>query len=369
MTKFRAAILDAPKTPLRIGDVELEALRSTDVLVRLGASGFCHTDLEVIDGSLTRPMPVVLGHEGAGTVEAVGSGVRRVRPGDHVICSWNPACRQCYYCVRAQRILCEPVGKWHPRGKLLDGQTRLTHQGRPLHHFSMVSSHAEYCVVPEAGAIQVGRDIPFDRACLIGCGVMTGYAAATRLACITPGAEVAVIGAGAVGLNVIQGAVARDAGRIFAIDTNPLQLEQAKTFGATDTVCASGIEAIEHVRSATSGRGAEFVFEAAGKAGAMQLALECARPGGQVVLLGKIPVDAVLELRFGALWGEKRIIRSSYGGANPETDFPALAEAYMNGRLKLDELIGQRLCLDDINLAVDRMRAGQPGRSVVVFPQ
>ena len=365
--KFRAAILDAPKTPLRVAEVELGALQGRDVLVRLGASGFCHTDLEVIDGSLSRPMPVVLGHEGAGTVEAVGAEVRSVRPGDHVICSWSPACRECYYCLRSQRILCEPVGKWHPGGRLLDGQTRLSHEGRPLHHFSMVSSHAEYCVVPEAGAVKVSKDIPFDRACLIGCGVMTGYAAATRMAPVTPGAGVAVIGCGAVGLNVIQGASARRAGRIFAVDTNPRRLEQALSFGATDLVEAVGAEAIDRVKAGTGGRGAEFVFEAAGKASAMQLALECARPGAQIVLLGKIPVDEVLGLRFGALWGEKRIVRSSYGGATPETDFPALAEAYLEGRLKLDELIGQRLRLDDINQAVDRMREGQPGRGVVVF--
>lgn len=353
--------------PLRVADVEVGALQGGDVLVRLGASGFCHTDLEVIDGSLSRPMPVVLGHEGAGTVEAVGSEVRSVRPGDHVVCSWNPACSHCYYCLRSQRILCEPVGRWHPRGRLLDGQTRLRHQGQTLHHFSMVSSHAEYCVVPEAGAIRVSRDIPFDRACLIGCGVMTGYGAATRLAPVTPGADVAVIGCGAVGLNVIQGALAQQAGRIFAIDANPLRLEQARAFGATDLVNAPGGEAIETVRAGSRGRGAEFVFEAAGKASAMQLALECARPGAQVVLLGKIPVDEILGIRFGALWGEKRIIRSSYGGATPETDFPALARAYLEGRLKLDELIGHRLHLDDINVAVDRMREGQPGRSVIVF--
>jgi S-(hydroxymethyl)glutathione dehydrogenase / alcohol dehydrogenase len=366
--KFRAAILDSPKMPLRVADVELAALQSRDVLVRLGASGFCHTDLEVIDGSLSRPMPVVLGHEGAGTVEAVGSEVRSVRPGDHVICSWSPACRDCYYCLRSQRILCEPVGKWHPRGRLLDGQTRLSHRGKPLHHFSMVSSHAEYCVVPEAGAIQVSREIPFDRACLIGCGVMTGYAAATRLAPVSPGGDVAVVGCGAVGLNVIQGAVARQAGRVFAIDTDSRRLEQAKCFGATDFVSVAGGAAVEQVKSGTGGRGAEFVFEAAGKASAMQLALECARPGAQVVLLGKIPVDDILELRFGALWGEKRIIRSSYGGATPETDFPLLAQAYLDGQLKLDELIGHRVRLDDINEAVDRMRQGQPGRTVVVFP-
>jgi S-(hydroxymethyl)glutathione dehydrogenase / alcohol dehydrogenase len=365
--KFDAAVLDMPRTPLRIAQVESGPLKPREVLVRIRASGFCHTDFEVIEGSLPRPMPIVLGHEGAGTVEAVGSAVSKVRPGDHVVCSWNPACGECFYCRRSKPILCEPIGWWHPRGKLLDGETRLTMDGRALHHFSMVSSHAQFCVLPEAGAIKVSPEIPFDRACLIGCGVMTGYGAATRIAPVTEGADVLVIGCGAVGLNVIQGAVARRAGRIIAVDADSRRLELATRFGATDTIDALLEHVVDSVRSLTSGRGAEFVFEAAGKASAMQLALEAAQPGAQIVLLGKVRADEVVGFRFGALMGEKRITRSSYGGADPESDFPSLAQAYLDGNLKLDELIGRRIPLAAINDAVDAMRRGEPGRTVVVF--
>jgi S-(hydroxymethyl)glutathione dehydrogenase / alcohol dehydrogenase len=365
--KFQAAVLDMPGTPLRIAEVQSRPLQAHDVLVRIRASGFCHTDFEVIEGSLARPMPVVLGHEGAGIVQAVGSSVTKVRRGDHVVCSWNPACGECFYCRRGRRILCEPVGWWHPRGKLVDGGSRLTIDGRDLHHFSMVSSHAEFCVLPEAGAIKVSREIPFDRACLIGCGVMTGYGAATQIAPVTEGADVLVIGCGAVGLNVIRGAVARRAGKIIAVDAQPRRLALATQFGATDTIDVLQPDALASIKSLTSGRGAEFVFEAAGNASAMQLAVEAAQPGAQVVLLGKVPVDEVVGFRFGAIMGEKRITRSSYGGADPEVDFPRLAQAYLDGKLKLDELIGRRIALADINEAVDAMRRGEPGRTVVVF--
>jgi S-(hydroxymethyl)glutathione dehydrogenase/alcohol dehydrogenase len=365
--KFNAAILEAPRTPLRIAQVQAGPLQPHDVLVRIRASGFCHTDFEVIEGFLARPMPVVLGHEGAGVVEAVGSAVSRVRPGDHVVCSWNPACGDCYYCRRSKPILCEPVARWHPRGKLVNGTSRLTVEGRELNHFSMVSSHAEYCVLPEAGAIKVTREIPFDRACLIGCAVMTGYGAATRIAPVSAGADVLVVGCGAVGLNVIQGAVARGAGRIIAADADPQRLELATQFGATDTVDALHPDVVASIKALTSNRGAEFVFEAAGHASAMQLAVEAAQPGAQIVLLGKVPVDEVVGFRFGAIMGEKRITRSSYGGAEPEVDFPLLAQAYLEGKLKLDELIGRRIALADINQAVDAMRRGDPGRTVVVF--
>jgi S-(hydroxymethyl)glutathione dehydrogenase/alcohol dehydrogenase len=366
--KFRAALLERPRSPLVIADVTLAPLQAHDVLVRLGASGFCHTDLEVIDGALARPMPIVLGHEGAGVVHAVGTAVSRVRPGDHVVCSWNPSCGACYYCERSLPILCERVTSLHPRGMLSDGARRLSVDDRPVNHFSMVSSHAEYCVVPEAGAIPVSHDIPFDRACLIGCGVMTGYGAATRVAPVTAGSDVVVVGCGAVGLNAIQGAAANGAGTIIGIDSVPERLDLALELGATHAISGSASELVSEVKRLTGGRGAAFVFESAGHANAMALALECARPGGDVVILGKVPVDEAVTFRFGSMMGEKRITRSSYGGARPERDFPALARAYLDGKLKLDELIGRRVPLDAINDAVEAMRHGQIGRTVIVFP-
>ena len=264
--KFKAAVLNEVGKPLEIEEVELGELAPTDVLVRVHASGLCHTDLEVIQGSLAYPLPIVLGHEGAGVVDAVGAAVTQVQAGDHVVCSWNPHCGQCFYCERDLPILCEPFTRWQPKGMLLDGRSRLSRNGRQMHHFSVVSSHAQYCVVPESGAIVVPREIPFDRACLIGCGVMTGVGAATRKARVEPGASVLVIGCGAVGLNVIQGAKLAGAGLIVAADLSDAKLDRAKIFGADLRIDASAADLLERLRSMTHGRGPDYVFEAAGHA-------------------------------------------------------------------------------------------------------
>ncbi|MBL8705614.1 MAG: Zn-dependent alcohol dehydrogenase [Rhodospirillales bacterium] len=365
--KFRAAVLRQVGQPLAIETVEAAALKPTDVLVRIRASGLCHTDLEVIEGALPYPLPIVLGHEGAGVVEAVGSAVRQVKPGDHVVCSWNPHCGDCFYCDRDQPILCEVFSATQPKGQLMDGTSRLAcDDGAPMHHFSVVSSHAEYCVVPESGAIAVPKAIPFDRACLIGCGVMTGFGAATRAAPVPAGANVLVIGCGAVGLNVLQGARLAGAGRIVAIDRSQARLELARRFGATDGLLA-GDAALGDVRALTQGRGADLVFESAGHPSAFALAAEACRPGGQVVFLGKVHVDQQIAFRWGSLMGEKRITRSSYGGARPRRDFPLLAQAYLDGRLNLDDLITARLPLDRINDGFDAMRRGEGIRSVITF--
>ncbi len=367
--EFDAAVLARTGTPLTIERVTLAPLRPSDVLIRNRASGLCHTDLEVIDGSLAYPLPIVLGHEGAGIVEAVGSGVTQVRPGDHVVASWNPHCGDCFYCDRDLPILCEPFTREQPRGRLLDGASRLSLGGAPLHHFSVVSSHAAYSVVPESGAIKVPDEIPFDRACLIGCGVMTGVGAVSRLARVEAGAHVAVIGCGAVGLNCIQAARLEQAASVIAIDRDPVKLALAQRLGATHVI-ATGAEAgasIEAVRAATAGRGADHVFECAGAEASLQLALEITRPGGQLVILGKTAVNRHVSLRFGSLMGEKRIVRSSYGGARPRRDFPWLAQLYLDGRLDLDTLISGRLPLARINEGFAAMREGRGVRHVVVF--
>ncbi len=364
--EFRAAVLHQVNAPLAIERVAMAPLAAGDVLVRIGASGLCHTDLEVIQGSLAYPLPIVLGHEGAGVVEAVGPGVTLVKPGDHVVCSWNPSCGHCFYCDRGEPILCEPFTKHQPAGHLLDGASRLSVGGRKLHHFSVVSSHAEYCVVPETGAIPVPADIPFDRACLIGCGVMTGVGAAVRMARIPAGSSVAVIGCGAVGLNAVQGAVIQSAGRIIAIDRDEARLDLASSFGATDLVKANA-DTAPAVKALTNGRGADVVLESAGHASAFRLSAEIARPGGKIVWLGKVNLNEDVAFRWGSLMGEKRIVRSSYGGARPRRDFPWLARLYLEGRLKLDELITRRLRLDEINGGFDAMRRGEVIRAVVQF--
>jgi len=364
--EFRAAVLTAINHPLSIERVTLEALAPRDVLIRNHASGLCHTDLEVIQGSLTYPLPIVLGHEGAGIVEAVGRDVTLVKPGDHVVASWNPHCGHCFYCERNQPILCEPFSRHQPAGMMLDGHSRLRLNGEQLHHFSVVSSHAEYSVVPESGAINVPQEIPFDRACLIGCGVMTGVGAVSRVAQVEAGATVLVIGCGAVGLNAIQAAVFEQAERVIAIDRDDGKLALAQRFGATHTLPTDDA-VLDIVKSLTDGRGADYVFEASGAETALQLAMEATRPGGQLVILGKTEVNRMIGLRFGAMMGEKRITRSSYGGARPRRDFPWLARRYLDGKLNLDDLITNRLVLEQINDGFDAMRQGDGIRHVLTL--
>jgi S-(hydroxymethyl)glutathione dehydrogenase/alcohol dehydrogenase len=364
--RFQAAILEKTGAPLAIGEVTLGDLAPTDVLIRNRASGLCHTDLEVIEGSLAYPLPIVLGHEGAGVVEAVGSAVTQVQPGDHVVASWNPHCGHCFYCERDLPILCEPFTRHQPAGRMLDGGSRLSWHGATLNHFSVVSSHAEYSVVPESGAVAVPKEIPFDRACLIGCGVMTGVGAVCRLAKVAPGSHVVVIGCGAVGLNAIQAAVLMQAATVIAIDRDPAKRALAERFGATHAL-ASDEHTIEAVKALTHGRGSDYVFEAAGAEATLQLGLEVTRPGGHLVILGKTDVQKKVSLRFGSLMGEKRIVRSSYGGARPRRDFPWLARLYLEGKLDLDALITARLPLARINDGFDAMRRGEGVRTVVVF--
>ena len=365
--RFNAAVLREVNALLEICPVKIGALRPEDVLVRNHASGLCHTDLEVIQGSLVLPLPTILGHEGAGVVEAVGDAVTLVKPGDHVVCSWNPSCGHCFYCDRGKPILCERYTSTSPKGHLLDGGSRLTLDGDPLYHFSAVSSHAEYSVVHQTSAIAVPKEIPFDRACLIGCGVMTGVGAATRIAKVAFGSNVVVFGTGAVGLNIVQGARLCRAEKIIAVDVDDRKLELAVRFGATHTVNARQKDAPATVRELTEGRGADYAFEAAGIEQSLQPTIDACRPGGQIVILGKTNVDHRVSLRWGSLMGERSIIRSSYGGARPRRDFPQLARAYLEGTLLIDELITRRISLADINDGFAQMKQGDLVRAVVEF--
>jgi S-(hydroxymethyl)glutathione dehydrogenase/alcohol dehydrogenase len=366
MIEFEAAVLNGVGKDLSIERIRIGELQPDDVLVRIKASGLCHTDLEVIEGSLAYPMPIVLGHEGAGIVEGIGSAVTDVKVGDSVVCSWNPHCGHCFYCERDLPILCEIYTRHQPAGHLFDGNSRLAGAKGAIHHFSVVSSHAQYAVVPQSGAIAVPKEIPHDRACLIGCGVMTGVGGATRIASVAPGANVAVIGCGAVGLNAVQGARIAGAGQIIAIDRQPMRLAQAKQFGADLGLEGDPAAILDGVKAATHGRGADYVLEAAGNEIGFRIAAEITRPGGQLVFLGKVAFGQDVAFRWGSLMGEKRITRSSYGGARPKRDFPWLARLYLEGRLKLDELITARLPLARINEGFDAMRRGQGIRTVVL---
>lgn len=365
--KMRAAVMRTRGQPLTIEHVDIAALGPGDVLVRLRAAGLCHTDLEISQGTLVRPLPIVLGHEGAGIVEGTSKNVTLVKPGDHVVCSWNPNCGHCYYCERNLPILCEPFGAHSSHGHLYNGASYLSVDGEAIHHFMMVSSFAEFCILPEAGAIPVPREIPFDRACLLGCAVMTGFGAAVNIAPVEYGGSALIVGCGAVGLNAIQGSALIGAGAIIGVDTDPRKLQLALELGATDVIDARRDDVQAEVRRLTRGRGADCGYEAAGNEAAMQTVLECVRPGGQVVLLGKFEPDRKVAFRWASLMGEKRIRRSSYGGARPRRDFPRLARAYLDGNLKLDELIDRRIALDEINNGLAAMQRGETIRSVITF--
>lgn len=365
--KFRAAVLNRVGEPLAIDTLDMAALQPHDVLVRIKATGLCHTDLEVIQGSLRHPTPIVLGHEGAGVVEDVGASVTKVRRGDAVVLSWNPHCGHCFYCERDLPILCEPYKLHEPKGHLLDGSSRMTRDGAKVHHFFTTSTHAEFTIVTETAAIRVPAELPFDRACIIGCGVMTGIGAVVRKAQVAAGSTVAVIGCGAVGLNAIQGARLVSAACIIAVDVSPTRLAMAAQLGATHSVTASDGDALEKIRALTGGRGADYVFEAAGNKAAFRLSIEAARPGGEVVWLGKIDVDQDVAFRWGTLMGEKRIVRSSYGNARPARDFPWIAHEYLAGRVKLDELITRRIGLHEINDGFAALAKGEDIRTVIEF--
>jgi len=365
---YRAAVLHQSGKPLAIERVSGRAPSPTDVVVRIRAAGLCHTDLEVINGSLRYPLPMILGHEAAGVVEEVGNSVSDIKTGDHVILSWNPRCGHCFYCDRDLPILCETYLGEGPKGVHFDGQSKASlPSGENLTHLMFLGAFAEYCVLPAQQAIVVPKDIPFDRACLIGCGVMTGVGAALNVADIGYGDTVLVIGCGAVGLAAVQGALMAGAGAVIAADLDDAKLALATKLGATATINVTRDDPAQAVRAATKGRGADVVLEAAGHPAAFRFTAEAVRPGGQIIWLGKIDVANDVSFRWGSLMGEKRIRRSSYGGARPARDFPLLAKAYLDGRLKLDELISGRITLDDINRGFDDLRTGKAIRTVIEF--
>lgn len=363
---FNAAVLETAGQPLGIRELRTANLGDGDVLVRIVATALCHTDLEAVEGQLGTPLPLVPGHEAAGVVEWVGKSVQQRAVGDHVIISWNPHCNHCYYCARQQPILCQQYRDNAPRSLHFDGKPRLFLGSEPVHQLMYAGTFAEMAVVTEPCAVGIPKDMPLDLACLIGCGVMTGVGAALNIAKVEAGSSASIIGCGAVGLSAIQGAKLAGAEIIIAIDRDAMKLATARLFGATHTLLAD--ESLLPLHAAlTFGRGADYVFEAAGNQAAFRASVELVRPGGQVVWLGKVPVNQDVAFRWGSLMGEKKIVRSSYGGTNPEKDFPFLVQAYQEGRLLLDEYVTSRIRLEGINQGLQRLRDGQEIRSVVEF--
>ena len=365
MPSAKAAVLRQTGAPMTIETVEVGPLAPGDVLVRIRAASLCHTDLEAMEGALAVPLPAVLGHEAAGEVAETGAEVSDLSVGDRVVLSWNPHCGRCFYCERAQPILCSTFLANGPRAFHFDGKPRLRCDAEPVHQLMYLGGFAEYCVVPAQSAVRVPAAMPFDRAALIGCGVMTGVGAATRIAALRWGDAAMVIGCGAVGLSAVQGCVLAGAGTIIAVDPNPARRQLAQALGATHAVEPD--EAADVARALTGGRGADVVIESAGVPAGFRLSVEAVRPGGQVIWLGKVAVNQDVAFRWGSLMQEKRITRSSYGGAKPQQDFPLLARAYLEGRLKLDEMISARIPLEAINDGFAALKRGETVRSVIMF--
>lgn len=365
MPHAKAAVLRRTNAPMTIETIDVGPVGPGDVVVRIRAASLCHTDLEAIEGAIAINLPAVLGHEAAGEIADIGASVTDLAVGDRVVLSWNPHCGSCFYCERAQPILCRQFLANGPKGFHFDGKPRLSCDAVPMHQLMYLGGFAEYCVVPAQSAIRVPDTMPYDAAALIGCGVMTGVGAATRIAALRWGDAALVIGCGAVGLSAIQGCVLAGAGSIVAVDPNPARRQLARALGATHA--CDPAEAVDLTKSLTDNRGADVVIEAAGRPESFRLSAEAVRPGGQIVWLGKVSVNDEVAFRWGSLMQEKRIVRSSYGGANPARDFPLLARAYLDGKLKLDEMISARIGLEQINAGFTALKRGETVRSVVMF--
>jgi NDMA-dependent alcohol dehydrogenase len=362
MPTAHAAVLNTHREPLAVEPLDVRGPRDGEVLVRLGASGVCHSDMHAITGDLPMPLPCVLGHEGAGIVEAVGAGVQRVKPQDHVVLNWVPFCGSCWYCTSGNAYLCE-MGYVKAMG------AEVFHRnGTTIGQFAGIGSMTEFTVVPETACIPIDADVPLDRACLIGCGVMTGVGAVINTARVQPGQSVAVFGAGGVGLNVIQGAVIAGANPIIAVDLNERKLGFAKQFGATHTVNAGGTDPVSAILDLTGTRGADYAFEVIGHPDVVMQAFMAVRRGGKAVVVGVPPAGAMVSVPGMLLpLAEKSLVGSLYGSANMARDVPRLIDLYRAGKLKLDELITRRYRIAQVNEAFTAMEKGEVARGVIVF--
>ena len=364
---MQAAIISQPDGRFLVETVELDPPQAGEVLVKIGASGVCRSDWRVAIGTAPKPMPIITGHEGAGVVEAVGSGVTGVAPGDHVTFIWAPACGDCFYCNGGKPNLCATFTPLLATGLQADGQSRIRWNGEPVHILAGLGSFAEYAVVRQESCLPIRRDIPLELAAVAGCAVATGVGAAMNTAALRPGDSAAVFGAGGVGLNIIQGARLCGAQPIIAIDTSESKLRQALEFGATQTLPFDDAIA-SRVRALTGGRGADYVFEAVGTPALQEVAFEALRPGGQLTLVGTTPDDSRTNLPGAVITRTEKIVRGSfYGSCSPRRDIPRLLDLYDAGKLKLRELVTKRYRLEQINEAYADLAAGKLARGVIVF--
>ena len=359
---MKAAVFQEANKPLTIEDVDIIDPRAGEVLVRTSCSGVCHSDLHFVDGAWQLPTSCVLGHEAAGVVEAIGDGVTYVKPGDRVIMSFRPFCGKCYYCLGGRPNLCNDPAI------AAASMSRLQWQGKPIMQFASVGSFAEMMVTSENGLVKIPDEMPMAEASLIGCGVMTGVGAALYTAQVPGGADVAIIGCGGIGVNIIQGCRIAGAAKIIAIDIVDSKLEMATQFGATHTINSSTVDNLdEAIRALTDGNGVEYAFEAIGVPAAATQAFNITRPGGTTVVVGMHPLGSEISVPGPAFLQEKKLIGCMYGSTRFREHMPKLIDLFLQDKLDLTSLVSRRLKLEDVNEAFRSMKAGEVARSVIEF--
>ena len=359
---MRGAVLHEYRSALKIEELDLNDPGPGEVLVKMMASGVCHSDWHVVKGEWGhQDVPSVLGHEGAGIVESLGPGVSHLKPGDHVVLAWKNNCGLCEMCQKGWPNLC-------PRSRTPSSKPVLRGTDIEINQLAGLGTFGSYTVVPEGAAVRIDEDIPFPQASLVGCGVTTGVGAAINTARVQPGSTVAVFGCGGVGLNCIQGAAIAGASTIIAVDLLDNKLEMGREFGATHTVNASDGDPVEAIKELSDGEGVHYAFEAIGLVEAPFVqSIRCTRSRGVTVWVGHAPIDTPVTIDARDIMYEKMVIGSMYGSARPHIDFPRLLNLYREGRLKLDELISRSFPLEEVNAAFDVLSNGEVARSVLTF--
>jgi S-(hydroxymethyl)glutathione dehydrogenase / alcohol dehydrogenase len=368
--KSRAAIAFGPNQPLTLAEIDVQEPQQGEVLVRIVATSVCHTDAYTLSGADPEGLfPAVLGHEGAGIVEAVGPGVTDLQVGDHVIPLYTAECRQCKFCLSGKTNLCSSVRASLGKGLMPDGTSRFSLDGKPLFHYMGTSTFSEYTVLPEVSLAKVSKSAPLDKICLLGCGVTTGIGAVINTAKVTPGSTVAVFGLGAIGLAVIQGAQMVKAARIIAIDVNPDKFELARAFGATDFVNPKDHAAsIQEVIVDMTDGGVDYSFECIGNVNVMRSALECCHKGwGESIIIGVAGAGQEISTRPFQLVTGRVWKGSAFGGVKGRSQLPDYVERYMNGEIKIDEFITHNMKFEQINEAFDLLHEGKSIRTVLHF--
>ena len=358
----------ADSRPLSVETVTLDPPRRGEVLVAVKAAGLCHSDLSVINGDRPRPLPMALGHEAAGVVEALGEGVTDLQIGDHVVMVFMPSCGHCDPCAGGRPALCEPGAAANGKGELLEGGRRIKNGDGPVNHHLGCSAFAERAVVSRRSLVKIDPSLSFAEAALFGCAVLTGVGAVVNTAGVKAGQSVAVVGLGGVGLASVLGALASGAGPVVAVDLSEDKLALARSLGAVQTVSASDSDAVEQVRALTGG-GVDVAFEFAGSARALDAAYRMTRRGGTTVTAGLPPPEAALAVNIVSLVAEERTLKGSYiGTCVPLRDVPRYIALYKAGRLPVDRLLSGVISLDEINEGFDRLQRGEVVRLVVAFP-